>query len=192
MKQEDYYGKYFLRHGDLLPERIDAISWKFYKLKKGFLQYLDGKGLLFDNKEDAESMSKTMVELTKEVKTLAAKETILSEEEKAKKHVYISGPISGVDPEQCQKRFSEIEEMLTDMNYRVFNPLKNGLPSNASTNRHMRRDLNVLSNETDPFDFIFMMKRWPHSSGCKEEFNLAIACGIKVMFEESGEIIKFE
>ena len=55
----------------------------------------------------------------------------------------------------------------------------------------MRRDLNILTNEEDPLDYIFMMKRWPHSSGCKTEMDNAIACGITVVFEESNEAICF-
>lgn len=101
-----------------------------------------------------------------------------------KKRIYISGPISGLDKEECIKRFDEIEKMLSDDGFRVFNPLKNGLPFDADTHSHMRRDLNILTNEEDPFDYIFMMKRWTHSAGCYKEFENAIACGISVIFEE--------
>lgn len=99
------------------------------------------------------------------------------------KRVYISGPISGHE-ETCEKEFERVEKMLTDAGYRVFNPLKNGLPFDAPTHRHMRRDLNALTNEDDPFDYIFMMKRWAHSAGCTKELENAISCGISVIFEE--------
>lgn len=71
------------------------------------------------------------------------------------KRIYISGPISGHNPEECRKRFEEVEQLLTSRGYRVFNPMKNGLPFDADTHQHMRRDLNVLTNEVDPFDYIY-------------------------------------
>lgn len=106
--------------------------------------------------------------------------------EQTKPRIYISGPISGLNKEECINRFAEIEKMLTDTGFRVFNPLKNGLPFDADTHRHMRRDLNTLTNEEDPFDYIFMMRRWTHSAGCWKEFDDAISCGIAVIFEESS------
>lgn len=109
-----------------------------------------------------------------------------------KGRIYISGPISGHTPEECRKRFEEVEQLLIRQGYRVFNPMKNGLPFDADTHQHMRRDLNVLTNEDDPFDYIYMMKRWPHSSGCKTELDNAIACGISIMWEDSEEVTKFE
>lgn len=102
-----------------------------------------------------------------------------------KERIYISGPVSGVDKEECIKKFEEIEKMLSDEGFRVFNPLKNGLPYDADSHSHMRRDLNILTNEEDPFDYIFMMRRWTHSAGCTKEFEDAISCGISVIFEES-------
>ena len=102
------------------------------------------------------------------------------------KRVYISGPISNSgNKEEIIARFAKVEEMLIEAGFRVFNPLKNGLPFDADTHQHMRKDLNILTNEDDPFDYIFMMRRWAHSGGCKLELDTAIACGIKVVFEES-------
>lgn len=103
-----------------------------------------------------------------------------------KKRIYISGPISGLDKEERINRFDEIEQILSDEGFRVFNPLKNGLPFDAKTHIHMRRDLNILTNEEDPFDYIFMMRRWAHSAGCYKEFETALSCGITVIFEESS------
>ena len=113
------------------------------------------------------------------------------DKEKLKKRIYISGPISHVNKEECFEAFRMTEEYLEDKGYRVFSPLKNGLPFDADIHQHMRRDLNILTNENDPFDYIFMMKRWPHSSGCKTEMDNAIACGITVVFEESNEAVRF-
>ena len=108
-----------------------------------------------------------------------------------KPHIYISGPISGHEPEKVQAEFERVETMLVAQGYRVFNPLKNGLPYDAPTHCHMRRDLNALTNEDDPFTHIFMMRRWLHSAGCKLEFDAATASGISVVFEEGQNIVAF-
>lgn len=103
-----------------------------------------------------------------------------------KQRVYISGPISGLDVKEVKEAFARVAEMLSEQGYRVFNPLDNGLPFDADTHRHMQRDLNILTNEDDPFDYIFMMRRWTHSGGCWKEFEAAVSCGIPVIFEESS------
>ena len=109
-----------------------------------------------------------------------------------KERIYISGPISGHNMQECIERFNKVEQELIYNGFRVFNPLKNGLPFDADTHLHMRRDLNILTNEDDPFDYIYMMRRWPHSAGCRRELDTAIDCGITVMFEEAGDTVKFE
>lgn len=53
MKKEDYYGKYILREGDLLPEEINDQSYSHYKMTLKALDYYNSKGLLFDNKQEA-------------------------------------------------------------------------------------------------------------------------------------------
>ena len=70
--------------------------------------------------------------------------------------------------------------------------MENGLPADATTHQHMRRDLNTLTNEHDPFDYIYMMNRWAHSAGCMREFEVALSCGIQVIFEECNlPLVKF-
>lgn len=192
MKKKDFYGKYFLRDGDLKPCEIDDFSWKKYKMTIKYCEYLVLHGLIFTDMKEAMIASNNAVALIAGISygTYIREEDIA--EAPRKRRVYISGPISGHTPEECRKRFEEVEQLLISRGYRVFNPMKNGLPFDTDTHQHMRRDLNVLTNENDPFDYIYMMKRWPHSSGCKTELDNAIACGISVMWEESGEITKFE
>lgn len=104
------------------------------------------------------------------------------------KRVYISGPISGHDPEQRRKAFKEVEFMLMDQGYEPVNPMDNGLPADSPTHEHMRMDIRLLMS----CDMIYMMRRWTHSKGCKVEFDVATAIGLPVLFEESGELTKFE
>lgn len=100
------------------------------------------------------------------------------------KYVYLSGPISGLDQEERFKAFEEKEAFFKEKGFKVFNPMKNGLPPDSDTHGHMRRDLSVLTNEEIPISHIFMMERWTHSAGCWKEFETAVSCGIMVIFEE--------
>lgn len=100
------------------------------------------------------------------------------------KYVYLSGPISGQDYDERFKAFEEKEAMFKELGFKVFNPMKNGLPSVSATHLHMRRDLSVLTNEEIPISHIFMMEHWTHSAGCWKEFETAVSCGITVIFEE--------
>lgn len=100
------------------------------------------------------------------------------------KYVYLSGPISGQNYEERFKAFEEKEEMFKKLGFKVFNPMKNGLPADSTTHQHMRRDFSVLTNEEIPISHIFMMEKWTHSAGCWKEFETAVSCGITVIFEE--------
>lgn len=104
------------------------------------------------------------------------------------KRVYISGPISGHDLEKRRLAFKAAKYMLLSQGYEPVNPMENGLPAEATTHEHMKRDIELLMT----CDMIYMMRRWTHSKGCKVEFDVATAIGLPVLFEESGEIIEFE
>lgn len=110
-----------------------------------------------------------------------------------KPRIYISGPISGTNIEETRKKFKKVQSELEFKGWKVFNPMENGLPADATTNEHMHRDLAELTKEgRDKFDAIFMMRRWTHSKGCKVEFDVATAIGLEVCFEETYEFVKFE
>lgn len=108
-----------------------------------------------------------------------------------KPRIYISGPISGHDKGECEAKFQRAEYELISKGYEVFNPMKNGLPYDAPTAQHMHRDLAELTREDDPYDAIYMMKKWNHSAGCWTEFKVATAIGLNVFFEQAEEMIRF-
>lgn len=99
-------------------------------------------------------------------------------------HIYLSGPISGHNLDTRRQDFDAIGQTLEAMGHTVFNPMSNGLPAEASTHQHMRRDILSLMQ----CDAIFMMRGWLHSKGCKLEFDVATAVGIPVYFEETQNI----
>lgn len=104
-----------------------------------------------------------------------------------KKKVYISGPISGHDLEERRREFKRTAEFLEEMGYIPVNPMENGLPADATTHQHMKRDFHLLIE----CDAIYMLRRWTHSAGCKVEFDVATACGMKVIFEDAVNALTF-
>ena len=187
MKKEDFYGKYFLRDGDLKPCVIDKYSWGKYKMTIGYCEYLVSHKLIFDDVEKARIASTNACNLITGVNngTYVREEDIA--EAPKKPRIYISGPISGHNIEERRKAFKEIQKHLEAQDYEPVNPMKNGLPAEATTHEHMKRDIELLMT----CDYIYMMRRWTHSKGCKVEFDVATAIGLPVFFEESGEIIEF-
>lgn len=100
--------------------------------------------------------------------------------------IYLSGPISGHDLNERKAIFDVLQQTIEALGHQVINPMRNGLPANANTHQHMRRDIQSLLF----CDAIFMMEGWLHSKGCKLEFDVATAIGIPVYFEEAQDIPK--
>lgn len=96
-----------------------------------------------------------------------------------KKKIYLSLPISGYDIGERRETARKVADALSD-EWEAVSPLENGLPSDAGTHAHMRRDFELLIG----CDAILMMRGWLHSKGCAVEFDVATACGMEVYFEE--------
>ena len=185
MNDADYWGKWILGEGDLKPREL--IKADFFTHEE--LEHLNEDGMVFDNEHDAMLASETFRMMAYNI----SHHTMMREEDIAeayppRKRIYISGPISGHDIDVRRKSFKEIQEHLEAQGYEVVNPMENGLPAEATPREHMKRDIELLMT----CDFIYMMRRWTHSKGCKVEFDVATAIGLPVFFEESGEITKFE
>ena len=103
-----------------------------------------------------------------------------------KHRCYISGPIGCRDLEERRKAFKAVQVMLEAAGYEVVNPMENGLPSDATTAQHMKRDIQLLTECA----CIFMMDKWNHSQGCYTEFMVATAIGCEVIFESKMSEIK--
>ena len=108
----------------------------------------------------------------------------------SKPKIYLSGPISGYDLEERKAAFLEARKILERKGYEVFNPMENGLPADATTHQHMRRDLSELTREDMPYDAIYLMDRWNHSAGCMTELHVATAIGLQVYTEFRGDIVR--
>lgn len=93
--------------------------------------------------------------------------------------IYISGPITGFPIEEVARRFSRIEKALSLAGFDPINPLNNGLPTDASYNEHMLRDLDLLAECKS----IYMLKGWENSKGARIEFAEAVSKKMTIVFE---------
>lgn len=93
--------------------------------------------------------------------------------------IYISGPISGHNPDIVKARFDSVKKIFENGPFEPVSPLENGLPDTATWEEHMMQDLSLLSD----CDIIYMMKGWQKSKGCQMEFNHAIVNKINIIFE---------
>ena len=96
------------------------------------------------------------------------------------KTIYISGPISGLDADYVEKRFTDAKNYLNVVGLNPVSPLENGLPNTASYEEHMAKDIELLSGCSS----IFMLDGWHKSKGCRVEFAHAIANKKTIIFEQ--------
>lgn len=95
--------------------------------------------------------------------------------------IYISGAITGQDPDEVRGRFDEAGIRLQEAGYcdasEVVNPLDNGLPADSSWEDHMRADLKMLVD----CDAVYMLKGWKMSKGATLENYLAKRLGMMII-----------
>ena len=94
--------------------------------------------------------------------------------------IYISGQISGQPIEEVAAKFEAAETMLKAQGYEVVNPLKNGIPANASWEVHVAMDVLLLMG----CKAIYLLPDWGFSKGATLEKNLAELTGKTIIYEE--------
>ena len=92
--------------------------------------------------------------------------------------IYLSGPISGYDIDERKAVFSNAAEKLTSKGYDVFNPIETIVQKPYS--EYIRHDLKQLLD----CDAIYILNGWRDSEGCRIEYQVAKAIGIKIFKEE--------
>ena len=91
-----------------------------------------------------------------------------------KKRLYLCGPITGL-PNHNRDAFNDAESALRGAGFDVFNPVANGLPSDAPWEQHMRVDIIQMMQ----CDAIAVLHGAHFSRGAKLEIELAMQLKIQ-------------
>lgn len=94
------------------------------------------------------------------------------------KKCYISLPITGRDIEKVKKDIERLKLALRNRGYNPISPFDREVDFNATHEQHMREDFKLLLD----CDAILMARNWERSIGCRAELNVALACGIKIIY----------
>ena len=100
--------------------------------------------------------------------------------------VYISGQITGLDPQVSQSYFQLIEDQLTKNGHIAVNPWK-VLPYDPKHKYedYMAEDVRVLLT----CDAIIMLENWRNSKGAKMEHAIAEIQGMKMCYCQNHDLI---
>jgi hypothetical protein len=93
--------------------------------------------------------------------------------------IYISGKITGLPFREVKDKFQAVQNFLEELGFEVINPLKNGLKNEASWEKNMLRDIELIFT----CDIVYMMKGWINSIGSCIEFDIAKRMGKNILFE---------
>lgn len=101
--------------------------------------------------------------------------------------VYLSGAITGRDPEEVAVEFKQAAKRLVALGYTVVSPLNNGLPNDASWEAHMRADIALMMQ----CNVIYVCGDISKSKGAQIELDLARKLGYKVLsYRCSDEMLR--
>lgn len=95
-----------------------------------------------------------------------------------RKKCYISIPITGRDIDEVKKEIEKYKTSLRRRGYSPVSPFDREVDFNATHEQHMREDFKLLLD----CDAILMACNWGQSVGCRAELNVALACGIKIIY----------
>ena len=101
--------------------------------------------------------------------------------------IYLSGPITGLDPEECQRLFAEWDWKMVRLGYLTVNPLvldtelESRLGRVPTREEYLRNDLSIMLT----CDKILMLPGWSNSKGAVLERKVAMECGIPVSYWEN-------
>lgn len=95
-----------------------------------------------------------------------------------RKKCYISIPIIGRDIDEVKNEIENYKTRLRSKGYSPISPFDRVVDFNATHEQHMREDFKLLLD----CDAILMACNWGRSVGCRAELNVALACGIKIIY----------
>ena len=99
--------------------------------------------------------------------------------------IYISGKITGLNPEISQQYFQQVEDKLIQGGHTPLNPWKI-LPFDEKYTWHdyMAEDVKAIIH----CDAMIMLENWTDSKGAKVEHALGVALGLKMFYCKNHDL----
>ena len=111
-------------------------------------------------------------------------------EKTEKMKIYISGKITGLQPEEAKKNFTEVAGILEENGHETVNPmLVSEAAQGMSWETYMGIAYAILHDES--IDAVYMMWDWKNSMGACIEWGWAQAAGIPVLYQNPADRIRF-
>lgn len=98
---------------------------------------------------------------------------------------YISIPITGREIDEVKREIDSLKHVLRNNEYIPISPFDRDVDFNATHEQHMREDFKLLLD----CDAILMARDWERSVGCRAELNVALACGIKIIYTMNSALL---
>ena len=94
--------------------------------------------------------------------------------------IYISGPITGIEPFVTFQKFFNAEQRIQERGHVAVNPLEIGylLPKDFRHQDFMDVDMAILKK----MDAIVLLEGWESSQGCTQEFSYACRNDMKIYY----------
>ena len=101
---------------------------------------------------------------------------------------YVAGPISGISPEESERRFKLATDYLVAKGYIVINPrtIKLGLNIQEMWNAYMEACRNILGREMP--SIMFLLPGWEQSKGAVEERLIAFDARMSIVMLEHDPV----
>lgn len=97
--------------------------------------------------------------------------------------IYISGPIGGMDQDECAYAFKEACRIITQHGHTPVNPLTDGDDLAGSFDEHLVSNISLMLGA----DAIMMLYGWGKSKVCRIEHFIAMNVG-KIVFTSFGSL----
>lgn len=102
--------------------------------------------------------------------------------------VYISGQITGLEPEDYKGRFCRAAEIVRDTGSKAINPAE--WESGYTWDEYINKAKSII--ESGVVDMIYMLEGWSKSRGASRERFWAMAKGIPVLYQNAEDEKKFK
>ncbi len=96
--------------------------------------------------------------------------------------IYISGKITGEPPAACRAKFEAAEYNIRNLGATPINPLKLGIPENATYPEAKPR----CFEEIGKAEAMFMLEDYTNSPGATDELDEAQRLGLEIFYENLG------